>query len=368
MKSLSSVFLCTALLLSPALEAMDNQLRLTSGQLEVLGIETTTATAADQIGGRTLPARVRIPPDQNHAITSLFAGRIAAIRVIEGQQVEAGQALIELNSPGLLEQQREYLDALNQRQLAQADHDRDRTLFEAGIIPERRLLDTRVKLQAARAALAEQEQLLDLAGIHAEAIARLQQTYQPRATATLHAPVTGIVTELMTTAGQAVDAGEGLAQVAAVAPLWLEIRLAAEQARELKPGMRIQLTEPPGPGGTLLSIGQRVDPATNTLSLWARLDAEAAGMRPGQLVNVRIAVAARINGWNLPAAAVFRQGGTDHVFVRNDDGFNATPVQVLGRHQDRAVLQSAGLSADSAVAITGIAALKAAWLGMGGGE
>lgn len=368
MKSLSSVFLCTALLLSPALKAMDNHLQLTSGQLESLGIETTTATAADQIGGRTLPARVRIPPDQNHAVTSLFAGRIAAIRVVEGQQVEAGQALIELNSPGLLEQQREYLDALNQRRLAQADHDRDNALFEAGIIPERRLLDTRVKLQAARAALAEQEQLLDLAGVHTDAIARLRQTHRPRATVTLHAPVTGIVTELLTTAGQAVDAGEGLAQVAAVAPLWLEIRLAAEQARGLEPGMRIQLTDPPGPGGTLLSIGQRIDPATNTLSLWARLDADAGGMRPGQLVNVRIAAAARDNGWVLPAAAVFRQGDADHVFVRTGDGFIVTQVQVIGHRGDRVILHAPGLNTDSRVAITGIAALKAAWLGMGGGE
>ncbi|RRQ22340.1 efflux RND transporter periplasmic adaptor subunit [Thiohalobacter thiocyanaticus] len=368
MKSLSSVFLCTALLFSPSLKAMDNHLQLTSGQLESLGIETTTVTATDQIGGRTLPARVRIPPDQNHAVTSLFAGRIAAIRVVEGQQVDAGQALIELNSPGLLEQQREYLDALNQRRLAQADHDRDKALFEAGIIPERRLLDTRVKLQAARATLAEQEQLLGLAGVHADAIARLQQTHRPRATVTLHAPVTGIVTELMTTAGQTVDAGEGLAQVAAVDPLWLEIRLAAEQASELKPGMKIQLTEPPGLGGTLLSIGQRVDPATNTLSLWARLDADAAAMRPGQLVNVRIAVAGRDNGWNLPAAAVFRHGDTDHVFVRTEDGFIATPVQVIGHRDDRVVLHSPELSADSMVAISGIAALKAAWLGMGGGE
>ncbi|HSH27086.1 MAG TPA: efflux RND transporter periplasmic adaptor subunit, partial [Wenzhouxiangella sp.] len=122
--------------------------------------------------------------------------------------VEAGQALIELNSPGLLRQQREYLDVLNQQRLAQADHDRDQALFEAGIIPERRLLDTRVKLQAARAALAEQEQLLSLGGVEEDAIARLRQTHLPRASVTLSAPITGVVTDLMATAGQAVEAGQ----------------------------------------------------------------------------------------------------------------------------------------------------------------
>lgn len=281
MKSLSLLFICTVLLLSPVIEAADNHLQLAPEQIDALGIQTQASTAVDEIGGRTLPARVRIPPDQNHTVTSQFAGRIAAIRVVEGQHVEAGQALIELNSPGLLQQQREYLDALNQQQLAQADYDRDHTLFAAGIIPERRLLNTRVRLQAARAALAEQEQLLSLGGVHEDAIARLRETHRPLASVTLHAPVTGIVTDLMPTAGQSVEAGEGLAQVAAVDTLWLEIRLAAEQARELKPGMQIRLNDAPGLDGTLLSIGQRVDPATNTLSLWARLDGATGECDPG---------------------------------------------------------------------------------------
>lgn len=367
MKSLNLIFICTALFLSSVTQAADKRLELSAEQIDALGIETATATPTDEVGGRTLPARVRIPPDQNHAVTSLFAGRIAGIRVVEGQHVEAGQALIELNSPGVLQQQREYLDALNQQQLAQANYDRDKNLFEAGIIPERRLLDTRVKLQAARAALAEQEQLLSLGGVHDDAIARLKQTHRPRATVTLHAPVTGIVTDLMTTAGQAVEAGQGLAQVAAVDPLWLEIRMAAEQARELKPGMKVQLSDPPGLSGTLLSIGQRVDPATNTLSLWARLDA-GADMRPGQLVNVRVASGTHDTALVVPATAVFQQGGRDYVFVRSNTGFIATPVKMLGQHNDSVTLQSAGLDADSRVAISGLAALKAAWLGMGGGE
>ncbi|MAT65479.1 MAG: hypothetical protein CMN57_07515 [Gammaproteobacteria bacterium] len=368
MKPLSLMFVCTALLLSPVIRAADNHLQLAPEQIDALGIQTEAAAAADRIGGRTLPARVRIPPDQDHAVTSLFAGRIAAIRVVEGQRVAAGQPLIELNSPGLLQQQREYLDALDQKQLTQANHDRDKALFEAGIIPERRLLDTRVKLQAARAALTEQEQLLSLGGVPADAVARLQQTHRPRATVTLHAPVSGIVTGLMTTAGQAVAAGEGLVQVAAIDPLWLEIRLAAEQAHTLEPGMRVQLTGQPGLSGTLLSIGQRVDPATNTLSLWARLDGASDGMRPGQLVNVRIAAEARNQGWNLPASAVFQQGGTEYIFMRTPTGFRLTPVQVIASHDDRVILQSDDLTAGSRIAVTGIAALKAAWLGMGGGE
>lgn len=368
MKSLSLIFVCTAFLMSAAPQAADNRLELTPQQIDALGIATAAATATDRIGGRTLPARVRIPPDQNHAVTPLFAGRIAAIRVVEGQQVEAGQALIELNSPGLLQQQREYLDALNKQQLTQANHDRDKALFEAGIIPERRLLDTRVKLQAARAALAEQEQLLNLAGVHADAIARLRQTHRPRATVTLPAPVTGIVTDLMTTAGQAVESGQGLAQVAVVEPLWLEIRLAAEQARELEPGMKVRLPDRPNLSGVLLSIGQRVDPATNTLGVWARLDDGAGEMRPGQLVNVRIASGLQEPGLTVPVAAVFRQGGAEYVFVRSDTGFTATLVRVLSRDNASVTLQAAGLGADSRVAIRGIAALKAAWLGMGGGE
>lgn len=369
MKPLSFVLIYTALFLfSPGLKALDNQLQLSSEQIESLGIETTHATVTDRIGGRTLSARVRIPPDQNHTLTSLFAGRITAVRVVEGQHVQkTGQVLIELISSGMLQQQRKYLEALNQQQLAQTNHDRDKALFESGIIPERRLLNTRVKLQATRAALAEQEQLLSLGGVRADDIDRLQQTHRPGATVTLQAPVTGIVTNLMINAGQTVESGQGLAQIAAIDPLWLEIRVAAEQARELETGMKIRLADRPNLGGVLLSVGQRIDPATNTLSLWARLDGGANEMRPGQLVNVRIVSSLQEEGVTVPPAAIIRQGGQEYVFARSEVGFIATPIRILSRH-DGVTVQSDDLAADSLVAISGVAALKAAWLGMRGGE
>ncbi|HSH28336.1 MAG TPA: efflux RND transporter periplasmic adaptor subunit [Thiohalobacter sp.] len=368
MKSLPLIIITATLFVSALSRAADNRLELTAEQIAALGIETASTTATDHISGRSLPARVRVPPDHNHVVTSLFAGRITAIRVVEGQRVEAGQALIELNSPGLLRQQREYLDALNQQRLAQANHDRDETLFEAGIIPERRLQDTRVKLQAARAALSEQAQLLGLGGIQEDVITQLGQTHLPRATVTLSAPIAGVVTDLMATAGQAVEAGQGLAQVAAVESLWLEIRLASEQVRELEPGMRIRLSDSPAAGGTLLSIGQRVDPATNTLGVWARLDAGISGMRPGQLVNVRITSGTHASGLSVPASALFQHSGRDYIFVRSDRGFIAMPVEVSGRYHNSVTLRSVDLRTDSRVAVSGIAALKAAWLGMGGGE
>jgi hypothetical protein len=75
----------------------------------------------------------------------------------------------------------------------------------------------------------------------------------------------------------------------------------------------------------------------------------------------------RANGtvFSVPAAAVVQQGGKFYVFVRQAQGFVATPVSTgSGTGSELRVLS--GLKAGDEVAVQGVAAIKGAWLGLGG--
>jgi multidrug efflux pump subunit AcrA (membrane-fusion protein) len=64
---------------------------------------------------------------------------------------------------------------------------------------------------------------------------------------------------------------------------------------------------------------------------------------------------------------VARDDGKAYVFVRSGDGFRARPVTVLASGGN-ALRIKGDLQAGQQIAISSVIALKAAWLGKGGGE
>jgi cobalt-zinc-cadmium efflux system membrane fusion protein len=69
----------------------------------------------------------------------------------------------------------------------------------------------------------------------------------------------------------------------------------------------------------------------------------------------------------LPAGSVVRKDDQAYVFVKKSEGVEAREIEVVRQAQGRIIISS-GISANETVVIRGTAALKARWLGMGGGE
>jgi len=85
-------------------------------------------------------------------------------------------------------------------------------------------------------------------------------------------------------------------------------------------------------------------------------------LRPGQFVEVQLsAVPTEGGSWRVPSAAVVRYAGNAYVFAARDKGFVALPVEVLVEEERTAVI-GGNLTQSDRVAISGVVALKAAWL------
>jgi cobalt-zinc-cadmium efflux system membrane fusion protein len=72
-------------------------------------------------------------------------------------------------------------------------------------------------------------------------------------------------------------------------------------------------------------------------------------------------------GFTVANAAIAQNEGHNYIFVRNADGFAVTEVKVTGK-QDAESLIVGPLSGNEQIAVKGAVALKANWLGLGGGE
>ncbi|MFI9651884.1 efflux RND transporter periplasmic adaptor subunit [Guyparkeria halopsychrophila] len=349
---------------------------MSASQVQALGIQTTATEAASNVAGHAYPAEVRVPPANETVLAAPVDGLIQQVRVAEGETVTQGQPVASLLSSGLVTLQSDYLETLASHRVAAQALERDRSLAAEGIIAERRLNETRGTYNQSTARLSALRQSLSLAGMSDAALDKLDQTRRIDPVLDLVAPQDGTVMEQMITAGERVNAASALIRISTLDTLWLEVRLPVERLADVQPGDRVSV-EDKGIQAEVILTGSRIDPDDQTVMIRARVEAVDGRLRPGQFLRVRLEGEDQANLLRVPSSAIIRQGGDSFVFVATQGGFDAYPVERLGESNGWLTIRVVDtsdtgdrpqLSAGDQVAVNGVATIKGAWQGMGGGE
>jgi RND family efflux transporter MFP subunit len=349
------------LLGSPALVSSAHLISMEPAQQQAFGIVLATPARAGESQSRRYPAQVTVPNRQQRVVSATQGGILTTLFVAEGEHVSAGQVMAEIRSPQLVEVQSRYLEAVGRLALAETELKRDESLYQEGVIAQRRFLETQSKQRELLTQVDQGRQLLGLAGLSSAVIEDIGRTRQLSSTLPIQAPITGVVLEQLVSTGQSVAAAAPLYRMAQLKPLWLEIHVPVDRVRDLKEGGRIQL---PGVGttGTIIALGRLVHAEDQGVLVRAEVTEGTERMRPGQFVEVQFENAQTEVGWRIPIAAVVRNAGEAFLFVARTGGFEVLPVQVLAEEEKTAVVAGA-LERQDQIAVSGIIALKAAWLG-----
>jgi RND family efflux transporter MFP subunit len=357
-------------LLTMAMTASAGDLiKISAEQQRAVDIQTMALLPLEQGIRLDFPARVSIPNDQLRIVSTTVSGIAEHLEVAEGQAVRQGQPLARIHSSELLELQRDYLQTLSQLQLAARVRQRDADLFKQGIIAQRRYQESEAAWQQLSATAAQQKAALKLAGLDAGELARLTQSRQLIDGLILRAPITGIVLEQKIVAGEHLEPATALYRLAVLDPLWLEIHAPAAQAALYQQGDTVEVPAY-GQRGRLITIGQRIHEADQGVLLRAQVDNPAGKLLPGQLVSVRLQSQQRTAAgqlYQVPQAAISFHDGKPYVFLARTQGFEAVAVQIVSAETDQRIIR-ATLPGQAHIAVRGIASIKGAWTGMGGGE
>ncbi|MCA1925293.1 MAG: efflux RND transporter periplasmic adaptor subunit [Thiobacillus sp.] len=324
-------------------------LPLTAAQIKNLGIRVEAPGSAADAPAQPAFARVVIPPSSVRVIAASGPALVTRVHVQAGDAVKRGAPLLSLSMPGLAEAQNGVTQARLRAELAAASAARDRRLFDEGLIAESRLRATESEAQSARASLAAAQTLRAALGVGGVS----------GSTLTLIAPITGVVSESRAEAGLRVDAGTALLKLVDPTQLALEISLSPDQARAIAVGQRVRVQHS-NAQGTVLALLPQLDAAQRVL-LRASLHDPQRQMRPGQAVEVELSQQQAASAHVVPVSALVWRDGAPYVFVYAPRGF--APVRVSLVRQGAGRAEITGLAAGARVAVTGVAALKAQWLG-----
>ena len=335
---------------------------MTAEQQQDFGITVAVPEPANDVYGDRLPAKIVVPNTQLHVVSALQGGLIETLLVAVGDDVTQGQPLVRIQSPELLELQRDFLQTLAQLHLARTNLDRDQQLAKDGIIAKRRLLETQVAHQELATQLMQQREALWLAGMSRTGVQNLEQRRQLTTTLIVAAPHDGVVLEQMALAGQRVDAAAPLYRVGKLKPLWIEIHIPLERTqgaeiggKVLVPDLRVE--------GRITTLGRDVHEADQGVLIRAEVNEGAERLRPGQFVEVQIAgLKSEEPRYRVPRTALIRHEQKTLVFARTAQGFEPKEVRIISEQGDKVII-SVEFPAGVRIAKTGAAALKAALTG-----
>lgn len=350
---------------SPAAPASHPAIAWTAAQVQAAGVTTQTvgSSGAGAAAGVVLQGTVELPPQATELLSTPVAGVVQQVLVGAGQKVKAGEPVARLLSPDLLAWQRDLLQAQAQARLAASKLERDEKLHAEGIIAGLRLQETRTQNELAQVALRERRQALQMAGASTTG-----NTLQPGLT--LRAAAAGTVLEVTATPGQRLDAGMPVAKLARGGQWAIALQATPTQAQSLRVGDLLAVQGCKAPA-RLTAIVPQVSPGNQAVQMRADFTAAEDCLRAQQFVQVTVAARTAAappaaDQVTVPAQAVVRHDGHAYVFLKTPQGFVPTAV-VLGDDAAGQALVRSGVKAGDVIAVQGLAALKGAWRGMGGG-
>lgn len=362
--SCAAAMLTAVAVMSPAQAA--EEFKFSAAQIQSLDVRLLRLDQPVASVGPIYPARVVLPPSQEQVSSAPLSGTVDQLLVAENQAVKAGQPLLRLVSPEFGELQLRLAEAASKARLSQKTLARERTLLADGIVPERRVAEAEAAAGEDRARQAQAEAALRLAGADEALIRRVAEGGPLQDALAVRARSAGVITRLEVKLGQRVQSAEPLARLVDTRRLWLEVQLPADRhASSLTVGGMITAPER-DISARVLSIAPQLA-ENQTLALRAEVVRGGPGLRVGEALQVRVPLAGQ-QGWSLPQAAVVRHEGKSYVFVRSAQGFVATPVELQSGGGEQLLVVSPALKSGQQLAIGSVVALKAAWLGKGGGE
>ncbi|MEY4387531.1 MAG: hypothetical protein RLY20_2814 [Verrucomicrobiota bacterium] len=303
---------------------------LSTNSIRVLNVQTIEAKVQPLTRTLTVAGTIDDDDSKHRVLSAYVGGRIESLHVnYVGAEVKAGEPLAEFYSPMLLSAVRDYF------------------------VVQRGASDASLLASAASR--------LKQLGLSDAQVAELPRTFsETNLTIPLLAPISGTVTDKKVYAGQYVQEGERLFEIADFSTMWFMFRAYEQDLPWIRVGQKVEVSTPSLPGkvvtGTIKFIDPNLDEATRATKVRVELENPLVDGR--RLFSHRLYADGVVHleapeVVAIPRSAIIQTGPEAVAFVAQGGGGYARRVLKLGRHGDAVVEVLDGLAAGDAVVVNG---------------
>ena len=318
-------------------------------------VPVTLTQAKQGTIARTLEAVGNVQPDATVAVKPQVGGQILEALVKSGQDVKKGQILFRLDPRPFEATVNEARAKVLRDQvlLKKAEEDKERffRLVKQDAISREQYDQAVTNADSQRAVMVQDEAAL--------ASARLQLEY-----ATIRAPMSGRVGEVLVDAGNVVKANDdrALLVINTLSPAKISFavpeRNLAAVREEMKRSAIVVEASPegdtrPASKGTLVSFDNAVDKTTGTIKMEAQFPNTDLRLWPGQFTRIRVNLSEVQNAVLIPSLAVLEGVAGPYVYVVKSDKTVEVRLVAVARMPEGMVMVEKGLAPGETVVLDG---------------
>ncbi|TCB70693.1 HlyD family efflux transporter periplasmic adaptor subunit [Acinetobacter sp. ANC 4216] len=346
---------------SETIDISGNQILISPKQIQQAGIQLQSLGQAttDVRLAMTLQGQAQWSPESKVVLTSPVAGIVQQVLVQPLAQVGLYSPVLAIHSPDLIQIQNDILQIRAQLQLASQNLARERSLYAEGIIAEKRVQEVQNVVQRLNIDLSAKQRMLQFMG------ASSSQGLNP--VVYVKSPARGSVESLQVSAGQYVETGAVLGQlVNSDLPLQLMLQAPLADSKYIQIGDLVKVE-----GCEITGQVQQIAPAlsgnTQSQNVLVQMQAKDNCLKVQQFVkaNIQSHNPTTKTAWVIPSAALTLKDNKHFIFIKNQNGFVATPVELVGANQQQSHVIGNALKPGIQVAVRGVERLKAVWSGFG---
>lgn len=343
----------------------------TRGPLAAVGVEIATASRADL--APTVYGIGTVEAQHAYAVGPIQAGRLLSVRVDQGDRVQAGQLLAELDPVDLSQRaeaassaaarsrqaaqaaQSQVAEAESRVRLAQANSERYQALYQQNFVAKEMADSRRHEAAAAEAALSAARANATAAQREiGRAEAEMRGIEQLRSSLKLVSPIDGVVTAREAEPGTTVVAGQAVVRLVDPAQLWVRTRVDQARAEGMRVGQAADIVLRSAPGtalpGKVMRIDLQSDALTEERIVNIAFEPAPVQLYLGELAEVSIQLPGAKNVLTVPRAALAQHRGKVGVWRIEQGRARFHPVQPGMQTAERVQIDSGLEAGDRVVA------------------
>ncbi|MCY4159444.1 MAG: efflux RND transporter periplasmic adaptor subunit [Bacteroidetes bacterium] len=283
-----------------------NTISVDPATVQNMGVRTGQVQRLDFMRTIRTIGEVQYDEEKLYLVNTKISGWIETLHAhFVGDQVQAGDPLLEIYSPELVTTQQEYVLALKNFRLA-----------SQSTIPSVR--------EDAQKLLTSAQTRLEYWDIPESEIDYLAQTGEVRKTIVISAPVTGIVVARNAIEGGHVEVGEDLFKIADLRTVWVHASFYDNEVPWISNGQRVEMQLSYLPGKTYTGRVSYVYPylRESARDVHVRLifSNPDLDLKPGMYANIQLQSKVIPDAIVVPSEAVIRSGARAIIFVVHDEG------------------------------------------------
>ncbi len=253
-----------------------------------------------------------------------MGGTVAEIPAREGQFVESGTVLVQLNSADFLQLQQDFLESSAQLTLNRADFERQKGLRKDNINAERTFQQAEADLKSSEARFQAMHEKLRLFGADPDKLtaADIQSSFSIRA------PIAGWVNTIGISMGQYIEPNKPLFTITDNRKLHIDLTVFEQDVARVKDGQKVNFTIANDPHAShqavIFGVNKAFENGQQAIVAHARIDpGSEAGtedqLLPGMFIDARIETGLD-SAMVLPDAAIVSDGDQHYVYVQRAEG------------------------------------------------